>query len=193
MNLKLFTVYLIAVILCFQPVFAWYSVIFSTIANGYKAIEYIKSHLPGDQNKALEKVSVKDTGNGCTQIIQKLKGKNTYVNYHVDHDPIYDIVYSAGNNGHTYGKLIETLTDKLKAQGKGSYVFSVAGVHERIIGKQYSCPGTPTKWQGKATEYDYHVVLSNNNRCGKHWTNLKTQSQQIKDEVNSYNNKRNPC
>lgn len=197
MNLRPFAVCLIAVIFCLQPVFGFWSILFSTISYGIKAISFIKSHgdLSGDEGKVLQKVSVKDTGNGCTQIIQKLSGKSStsYVNYHVDHDPIYDIVYSAANNGHTYQKVIETLTDKLTATGKGNYVFEVGGVAARITGKRYTCPGSGAKWQGKYAEIDYHIVLSKNNKCGKNWDYLKSESNKIKKEVNDYNRENSLC
>ncbi|CAO3656713.1 unnamed protein product [Mucor hiemalis] len=169
------------------------SILFSTISNGYKVVSYIKSHLPGDENKVLQKVSVDEGKNGCSHIIQRLKGTNTYVDYHVDHNPVYDIVYSAANNGHTYGKMIETLTDKMKASGNGNYVFEVAAVKARKVNKQYSCPGTPTKWTGKFAEYDYHVVLSDNNKCAKNWAVLKETSERIKKEVDDYNRDNSKC
>ncbi|CAO3656715.1 unnamed protein product [Mucor hiemalis] len=193
MNFKFFAVYLVFVVFCLQPVFGFISVIFDTISKAKTAIDFIKSHLPGDENKPVERVSVANSGYGCSHVIQKLKGKNTYIDYHVDHDPVYDIIYSAANNGHTYGKVIQTLKDKLEAQGRGDYVFEVATVNARKVNKQYSCPGTPTKWTGKWVEYDYHVVLSNKNRCAKNWSELKATSARIKKEVDDYNRDNNRC
>lgn len=193
MNTKFFTVYLAALFFCFQPVFGYWSVLFSTVTNGYKAYDYIKKHLPGDENKALQPISVTHTGGKCSQIIQKLKGKEIYVNYHIDHDPVYDIVYAAGNNGHTYGKMIKTLTDKMNAQGKSSWHFQVAGINSKIVNKNFGCPGSPQKWMGKAAEYDYHVVVTENHHCSKNWGALKAESDKIKKEVDDYNNRNNAC
>lgn len=193
MNLKFFAVYLIAIVFCFKPVFGYIDVIASTIGYGLKAYDYIKKNLPGDENKVLQPVEVNYTGGGCVQVIQKLKGKNIYVNYHVDQDPVYDIIYGAANNGHTYGKMIQTLTDKMKAMGKSNWYFQVAGVNQRIVTKTFYCPEASGKWIGKSAEYDYHIVLSENGHCGKNYRELREQSLRIKKEVDDYNNARNPC
>lgn len=194
MNLKFFAIYLVAVVFCFQPVFGYIDVIASTIGYGLKAYDYIKNHLPGDENKALQPISVTHTGGKCVQVIQKLKGKEIYVNYHVDQEPVFDIIYAAANNGHTYGKMIKTLTDKMTAMGKGNWFFQIAAVNQRVATKSYYCPETAgSKWVGKYAEYDYHVVLSENGHCSKNFRELREQSQRLKKEVDDYNNARNPC